>query len=230
MHTESIYIEGIPATIWGRPSERVWLCVHGKLSSKDAFAEFAQIAEQKGCQTISFDLPRHGQRKDEPERCDIWNGIRDLAIMAAYVFKRWQDVSLYGCSLGAYFCLNAYAGFNFRKCLFQSPILDMEYLIRRMMEWFDITEARLEAEKEIETPIDLMSWEYYRYVQQHPIENWDIPTCILFAGKDTLQSIDIVSGFAGKHGCAVTVANDSEHPFMAEEDGKIVHDWLVANI
>ena len=144
MRQEHIDIQGIPALVWGEPSDKVYLCVHGKMSCKESVEGLARIAEEKGYQTISFDLPQHGERQGESDRCDIWNGVHDLTVVADYVFSRWQEVSLYACSLGAFFALHAYKNYTFRKCLFQSPILDMEYLIGQMMLWFDVTEERLE--------------------------------------------------------------------------------------
>jgi len=230
MKKERIKINNIPAIVWGEKSDKVYLWVHGKMSSKEYASAFAEIAEEKGYQTVSFDLPGHGDRAEENERCDIWNGMRDLALAGEYVFANWKEVSLFACSLGAYFSLNTYQTCDFKKCLFQSPILDMEYLIGQMMMWFDVSEVRLEAEKEVDTPIDILSWNYYQYVKEHPIQNWNIPTRILFGGKDNLQSMDIVKDFAEKFNCALTVAQNSEHPFMEEADGLIVKQWLVDNI
>ena len=117
------------------------------------------------------------------ERCDIWNGMRDLALVGDYVFSNRKEISLFGCSLGAYFSLNTYNTRHFKKVLFQSPILDMEYLIKQMRMWFDVSEARLAREKEVDTPIDVLSWDYYQCVKAHPIQNWNIPTRILLGGK-----------------------------------------------
>lgn len=225
-----IEIGGIPAVVWGDASEKVWLCVHGKMSSKEAFEDLASIAAKRGYQTIAFDLPQHGERKAEAARCDIWNGIRDLSTVCDYVFRRWKRVSLYGCSLGAYFSLHVCAGRGFEKCLFQSPVLDMEYLIHQMMRWFDISEERLRREREIDTPIDLMSWDYYQYVLAHPILLWDIPTEILFGGRDDLQTIEIVRSFVDRFGGSVTLSEDSMHPFMEEKDIPIVRKWLSDHI
>lgn len=221
-----IDIEGIPAIVWGKPADKVWLCVHGKMSSKEAFETLAEIAERKGFQTLSFDLPQHGQRKEESVRCDIWSGKRELPLIADYAFRRWKGVCLYACSLGAYFSLHAYPEYGFEKCLFQSPILDMEYLVRQMMLWFGITEERLAREGEIDTPIDRMCWDYYRYILAHPVEKWPVPTHILFGGKDDLQTVGIVDSFARRFGCAVTVSPDSAHPFMEAEDIEFVRRWL----
>lgn len=230
MKQERIAIQGIPALVWGEPSDKVYLCVHGKMSSKESAEGIARIAQAKNYQTISFDLPRHGERKDEENRCDIWNGVHDLTVVADYVFSRWREVNLFACSLGAFFSLHAYPEFLFQKCLFQSPILDMEYLIGQMMLWFDISEQQLEWEQEVDTPIDVLSWKYYRYVKEHPIEIWNHPTSILFAGKDNLQSREVVNQFVVKFGCRLTVAENSRHPFMEAEDIPLVENWLRENI
>lgn len=230
MIQQRIEIAGIPAIIWGGESDKVWLCVHGKMSSKEEFSRFAAIAARKGYQVLSFDLPQHGERINEEARCDIWNGVHDLSVVGTYAFEKWKDVSLYGCSLGAYFSLHAYQNQTFSKCLFQSPILDMEYLIRQMMLWFDVSQARLAREQEIDTPIDPLRWDYYQYVLTHPIVKWDSPTSILFGGRDNLQTLGIVNRFAAQFGCTVTVSEHSEHPFMAPKDGAIVSKWLSDNI
>ena len=225
-----IKINNIPAIIWGEKSDKVYLFVHGKMSSKESAEHFAQIAEKKGYQTISFDLPQHGERMNENERCHIWEGMRDLAIVGEFVFEAWKEVSVFACSLGAYFCLNTYSACDIKKCLFQSPILDMEYLIEQMMLWFDVSEARLEQEKEVDTPIDLMTWNYYQYVKTHPIRKWTIPTNILYGGKDDLQSLEVVKCFADKFDCILNVAKSSEHSFATQEDQKIIEDWLQEEI
>lgn len=226
MLADRVEISGIPALIWGEPSERVYLCVHGKMSSKESAEGIARIAAHRGYQTISFDLPQHGERKGETQRCDVWNGMHDLTVIGDYVFRRWKEVSLYACSLGAYFSLNAYSGYSFKRCLFQSPILDMEYLIRQMFLWFGISEERLAREKEIDTPIDLMSWDYFQYVLAHPVSRWNSPVSILYGGKDNLQPLAAIQDFAGRFAGEITLAPDSEHAFMGEGDAQIVEQWL----
>lgn len=226
-----INIDGIPAILWGEKSDKLWLCVHGKMSSKEAFAELAEIAGNKGYQTLSFDLPEHGDRKGSTDRCDIWNGIRDLKTVAGYAFANFREVSLYGCSLGAYFSLHAFQeGYSFKKCLFQSPVIDMEHLIGKMMLWFGITLEQLEAEKEVDNPVDPLRWDYYCYIKSHSITKWEVPTHILFGGRDDLQSREIMENFTAKYGGVLTVSENSEHPFMAEGDRDIVTKWLEENI
>jgi len=230
MEIERMAIHDIPALIWGPESNRVYVCVHGKMGSKDAAQGLAQIAIEKGYQVLSFDLPQHGERKEERTPCDIWQGMHDLSVIGDYAFARWRDVSLFGCSLGAYFSLHAYADRPFRKCLFQSPILDMEYLIRQMFSWFRVTEDQLAQEKEIDTPIDRLRWDYYQYVLAHPVKHWPVPTNILYGGKDDLQSRTIIQAFSRRFRCQLTISEESLHPFMDEKDWPIVDKWLRENL
>lgn len=224
---EKLNIGGVPALIWGRESDKVYVHVHGKMSRKEYAEDFAVIAEQNGYQTLSFDLPEHGERaNDHAYRCDIWNGPKDLCVMGDYAFSKWQVVNLYGCSLGAFFSLHAYAGRLFQRCLFQSPIVDMEYLVRKMMAEFGVTGAELREKGEIPNPIDTLRWDYYQFVKAKPITVWNIPTAILYGSEDWFQSEDVVRGFAQAHGCELTVAPGREHAFMGEGDGQLVQDWI----
>lgn len=197
---QSITIEGIPAILWGKPSQKIYIHIHGKHSRKEYAEGFAQIAEEKGFQTISFDLPEHGERTDSPYRCDVWNGVRDLNIIADYVFSRWSRVSLFACSLGAYFSLSAFDRRPFEKCLFQSPIADMEWLVRHMMQWSGVSENDLFEKGEIMTDIDLLRCDYFQYILSHPITRWDIPTRILYGARDNLQPQESIEAFAEKFG------------------------------
>ena len=230
MIQQALRIGGIPAILWGRPSDRVYIHVHGKQSRKEYAEEFAALAEERGYQTLSFDLPRHGERQAENTPCDIWHGVDDLRLIGAYAFPRWREVSLFACSLGACFSLHAWQDRPFRRCLFQSPIVDMDWLIRQMMGWFGVTEERLRQEREIPTPVDVLSWDYWQYIREHPVVRWDAPTAILYAGKDTLQSEEVIRSFAEAHNCRLTIAAGSEHPFMGEGDGAIVRRWLTENL
>ena len=226
MIKEKIYIGSIPAVIWGKKSDKAYLFVHGKMSNKESAEAFAETASGKGYQTISFDLPEHGERSNTEYRCNITNGIADLTQVGDYIFEHWKSVSLFGCSLGAFFSLHAYCDRHFDSCLFQSPIVNMEYLIRQMFLWFHITEEELRTKGEISTPVDTMSWPYYLYVKDHLVDNWAAPTHILYGAKDNLQSREVIDSFVNRFNCFLTVAENSEHPFMGKGDKEIVEKWI----
>lgn len=225
MKNEKFNIGTIPAIIWGEPSERIFIHVHGKMSRKEYAESFAAIAQEHGYNTLSFDLAQHGERNDG-SRCDVWSGMADLKQIYDYVNGKWKNISLHACSIGAYFALNAYKDIVFDKCLFQSPIVDMEWLVKHMMMWSGVTEKELFEKQEIQTDIDVLCWDYYSYILSHPIEKWNSPTAILYGGKDNLQPLSAVKTFADKFGAILTVSENSEHPFMALSDFQIVEKWL----
>lgn len=227
---EHLTIGGIPCILWGEPKEKLYIHVHGKMSRKEYAEHFASIAESKGYQTLSFDLPEHGERAGENVRCDVWNGVHDLNVIADFAFSRWDSVSLFACSLGAYFSLNAYPDRFFQKCLFQSPIVDMKWLVTQMMLWSGVSEQELFEKKEIPTQIDTLRWDYYRYILENPVRKWPFPTFVLYGGKDNLQPFSSVKAFCDKFGAVLTVSENSEHPFMGKADFLIVDKWLLENI
>ena len=155
MIKNNLTIEGIPAILWGEPSDILFIAVHGNMSSKDddAIVIFAEEATNKGYQILSFDLPEHGDRKGEDYACKVQNCVSELTVIMGYAQAISSDISLFACSMGSYFSLLAYRDLPLKQCLFLSPVLNMERIINNMMVWFDISEDRLKAEKVIETPI-----------------------------------------------------------------------------
>jgi hypothetical protein len=83
MEKMNLTIEGIPAILWGEPSDKLFIAVHGNMSSKadDVIVIFAEEAIEKGYQVLSFDLPEHGERRDENYACKVQNCVSDLTTM-----------------------------------------------------------------------------------------------------------------------------------------------------
>jgi hypothetical protein len=231
MIKEYIKIKNIPAIIWGNPSDRLYVFVHGKMSRKEEAEEFAESAEKKGFQVLSFDLPQHGERINEYYQCSVQNGVEDLTIIIKYCEDRWNRISLFACSLGAYFSLVAYGHICFDKCLFLSPILNMEQLIKNMMKWFNVNEEKLAIEKEISTPMgETLSWDYCEYVKENPINKWDSPTFILYGTNDNVTERSVLDSFSQRFSCKVELVHNGEHYFQSEEQRVILNKWLINNI
>jgi hypothetical protein len=227
MQKRSLLINSIPAIIWGNPTANVYIFVHGKMSQKEEAEGFATIAERKGHQVLSFDLPEHGERRSENYECTIQNGVNDLRLICTYALSRWKTISLFGNSLGAYFSLTAYQNINFTKCLFLSPILDMEHLIQNLMDRFNVTEELLKEKQEIPIPIgEKLSWPYYKYVKENPILSWGSPTYILYGSNDDRTERYIVDAFVRKFRCHLEVLQNGEHYFHTKEQVEVVDRWL----
>jgi alpha-beta hydrolase superfamily lysophospholipase len=231
MKKEILSIDGIPAILWGEESESIYIYVHGKMSSKDDAQGFAEIATQRGFQVLSFDLPEHGERKNENYPCMAWNGVHDLGIVGNYAKRNWNEICLYGNSLGAYFSLLAYKDYSIKKCLFLSPVLNMERLMQNMMKWFDINERMLKKQGKISTPMgEILCWDYYCYVKENPITKWDIPTAILYGSEDNLTERETVETFTKLFNCDLTILEGSEHWFHTERQLAFHNEWLYKHI
>lgn len=69
-------------------------------------------------------------------------------------------------------------------------------------------------------------WDYYYYVKENPITNWNVSTYILYGEKDNLCEKNIVMNFAEKFNCNIFISNESEHWFHTESDLKILKNWF----
>ena len=227
MHLQKITIDGIHAIIWGQRSDRVYLVVHGKSSCKEDAERFAAIAVDMGYQVLCFDLPAHGARATQKRACTVQNGVQDLRIVMDYVRQNWNSVSLLATSLGVYFSLIAYRDVKFDRCLFSSPILNMRRLIENMMRWFNVTPEQLQAQREIPTPIgETLSWDYYSYVREHPVDVWNSPVAILYPELDNLTEPEVVDEFAERFGASVEIVNGSEHYLHSDSELAIMDAWM----
>ncbi len=227
MRESYIKIESIPTVVWGDKTDKVYLFIHGKFGCKEDAKAFAEIVSLKGWQVVSIDLPEHGERKEEKDSFDPWHVVPELTSVMGYIKQQWSKIALCANSIGAWFSMLSFADEKLEKCLFVSPILDMKRLIQNMMQWECVSEERLEQEKEIETGFgETLSWKYLMYVKEHPINIWNTPTAILYAGKDNLTEKDTVNAFVEKFHCKLEVMEDGEHWFHTCEQLAVLHQWI----
>lgn len=137
-----------------------------------------------------------------------------------------DDLVLIANSIGAYFSMHAELSDLVRQAFFISPIVDMEALIAGRMAQEHVSEAELEKRGTIPTAYgEPLSWEYLRFVRSHPID-WDVPTHILYGGRDDLTPPDTIRAFAQRHGASLTVMENGEHWFHTEEQMRFLDDWI----
>lgn len=217
--------------LWGAPADRLIIAVHGIMGSKEDFELLAEEAGIKGFQVLSFDLPEHGDRKNEDYACNPPNGIKDLTTILNYARGLSSRISLYACSLGAYFSLLAFQNESFEQCLFQSPVVDMQRLIVNMMQAAGVSEDRLQAEKVIDNSYGpRFEWEYYSYVKAHPIQKWEKPTTILMGSEDEVSEVDAVKTFASRFDAGLQLLEGSKHYLHTEEEVVEISKWMRKNL
>ena len=230
METKRIKINNIPSIIWGEKSSKVFIATHGNMSNKEdkVIEILANKVTNKGYQLISFDLPEHGERKiDTNYLCKVQNCVNDLKQIIEYAKANYNEINIWACSIGAYFSLLAYKDEDLKQCLFLSPVVNMKIIIENMMLWSNTTEKELNEKQEIKTDFgQTLYWDYYLYVKENPIKNWNKKTYILYGNKDNMQNESIIKDFSNEFNCDLTILKNGEHYFHTEEQLNFYNDWL----
>lgn len=215
-----------PYLCYGQTSDQVCLFLHGQSGHKEEGERFAQIANPKGWQVVAIDLPQHGQRQGGAEPFLPWVVVPELEQVWQELQRRWKRIALRANSIGAWLAMLALAGKPVDTCLFVSPVVDMENLIQTMMTWAGVTEERLEREREIPTDFgQTLSWDYLKYVRQHPVHALSAHTNILYGDQDNLVPQPVVECFARAEGAHLTVYPGGEHWFHTPEQMKVMGTW-----
>lgn len=230
MKTERISINSIPSIIWGEVSNKVFIAVHGNMSNKEdeVIKILAENVVSKGYQVLSFDLPEHGDRKENKNYlCKVQNCIKDLKEVIEFAKDKYEEINLWACSMGAYFSLQAFKDENIKKCLFLSPIINMNVLIKFLMLVSGVSEDELKEKQEIKTEFgQTLYWDYYKYVKENPILSWDKETYILYGSKDSEQTKNIINGFCRSFNSNLTILENGEHYFHTKEQLDFYKKWL----
>ena len=230
MKIERITINKIPSILWGEKSNKVFIAVHGNMSNKEdsVIKILAELVVANGYQLLSFDLPEHGERKtDTTYLCKVQNCINDLNQIIEYAKVNYSEINLWACSMGAYFSLLAYRNEDIKQCFLLSPIFNMKSLIENIMLWSTTTENELREKQEIETDFgQTLYWDYYEFVKNNPITNWNKKTYVLYGNKDNIQSKNTIQDFCNKFDCKLSVMENGEHYFHTDEQLEFYKLWL----
>jgi len=157
-----------------------------------------------------------------------WEAGREICEAVRELRRNGEPLTLIANSVGAFFSLCAGIDSLVRRAYFISPIVDMERLIRDMMDREGVTEEELERRGVIPTAWgEDLSWEYLQWVRSHPVR-WDVPTEILWGERDVLTSRETISTFAARHGAALTVMEGGEHWFHTAGQLAFLDGWIRA--
>jgi len=233
MNTHSFLIGVTPALLWGPPTGRIFVAVHGAGSSKNdaPIALLADVAVPLGYQVLSFDLPAHGARAADGSTFTIEACTEDLTAVLQYAKTQTPRLSLFGCSAGAFCGLLAGQQMTFEQCLLLSPVLDMRQLTEGLMAAAGISKAQLQQQKII--PLangPVLYWRDYCYLCEHPVQQWQSPTAILRGELDTLCAQPDAARFAAAHGYRLTVVPGAEHYFHTDTQLAAYRSWLQQTI
>lgn len=194
--------------------KKVILYIHGKGGHASEFEQFWEDCPDLDIIGVDY----HG---DHP-----WIVEKDIKAKYDELIKQYEQIDILANSIGAYYAMHTLQNCQIGRAFFISPILDMEQLIKDMMQWANVTEKELYEKKEIKTDFgETLSSQYLSFVRTHSIE-WHTVTYILYASKDHLTSYETVNDFVNKHDAFLTVMENGEHWFHTEEQLSFLNSWL----
>jgi surfactin synthase thioesterase subunit len=216
----------------GKKSEHIILAAHGSHSSKidDCIWVLAEEALKQGYHVISFDLPQHGERVYESGRIMPDKCVNDLKAMYTYALENSKAVSLFGCSIGAYYELLTFADAEIDQVWFLSPVTDMERIIHNLLDCCHVSEDDFRKCITIRNDTEELYYPYYEYVHTHPIICWPHKTAILRGENDTLCESACIQEFSQRFNCELTEQKGGEHWFHTDAELEFFRVWLRARL
>ena len=198
--------------------KRAILYIHGKGGSCTEAEQY-----RKNCK--GFELTGVDYDGDFP-----WTAQNQIQRAYDGARAKFDRIWILANSIGAYFAMHTLQNCDIERALMISPVLDMERLILDMMGWAKVSEAELRERGEIPTDFgETLSWKYLSFVREHPIR-WNIPTSILYAGKDHLISRQTVDQFVERHHADLTVMENGEHWFHTDEQLLFLYQWMTGAV
>ena len=190
------------------------LYIHGKGGSADESEHYRPLFPGREVMGLAY------------AGADPWEAGREIREAVERLKNEYAAITLIANSIGAYFSMHAGIDGDLARAFFISPIVDLERLIRDMMDQAKVTDEQLKDKGVIGTASgEELSWETLCYVRRHPIE-WQVPTEILYGKRDELTSWVTIRAFAKEHNATLTVMENGEHWFHTPEQMRFLDQWI----
>lgn len=168
----------------------------GETKNDQLIRRFASWATERGFQVLSFDLPEHGERKED-SLIELALCIKEFQTILSYAGQHWNHISLFANSSGDHLSLLSFEKVNFKQAWFATPVVDMSCLMRNLLPKSQIREERLKREHTILAASgEKLNRDFYQYVLSHPVERWQSPTHILYGEADETSEMDTILDFS----------------------------------
>ncbi len=226
MIIQHFFISKIPALLYGEPSDRVFLYLHGQCGCKEDAERFAQAACQNQWQVASVAFPGYGERSQEQAVWEPEEILSELQDVMHELSEKWSKVALAACGLGAWFSLIAFANQPLQKILLISPILDLHSLAGAQKKSSQITGDFLPSDILQSLPDSF--WEFAKKYAALPTPH--APTALIFGRQDSLTSFDAVESFVSKTHAKLTVLEEAGHRLSTPMELLLLDLWIQEQI
>ena len=206
--------------MYGEASDKSFIYIHGQGGNKEEGERFSFIAQKFGYQTLAVDLPEHCGRTDEA-KFEPWFVTEELSCIIEYAEGIWKHICVRAVSIGSWFSMLSFKNKRIEKCLFSSPLVDMENMICSMMNLVGVSEFELKEKQEIKTSFrQTLSWRYLCYARENKVRALCKDTSVLYAKKDELIPFETVEKFVKENKCRLTLIENGEHWLHTADDLK----------
>ena len=220
MKREDFSIGEIPMMLLGDSSDRIFLYIHGLNGDGLGAIRFSNFAYK--WQTLGIRLPK-GEIRPEiltPQLQEILKFLK----------SRWKTIAIRANSFGAWLSLISFPNEKFDRCLFVSPLLNIESYILSKMARESITEDRLRREGTIDLESGLqISWNYLEFARKNPVHSISSKTRILHCTGDEVIPIDESKKFAAENNCELEIIDGQEHWFHTDFQLELLSAWESKN-
>ncbi len=201
--------------------KKVILYIHGKGGSPAESEHYGRLFPN--CDLVGVDY-----KAETP-----WEAKEEFPALFDRLSSGYDNVQLIANSIGAYFSMISLAEKPIKRAWLISPMVNLEGLILGMMKGLKVSEKELEERGEIENPVgEPLSWRYLTFVRnarQTVMQNWKIPTKILYGSTDFLVPRERITAFAKEINAPLTVMDGGEHWFHTPDQMKFLDDWILSD-
>lgn len=196
------------------PVKDLVLYIHGKGGSASESEHYGPLFPD--CEVFGLDY----------QTFTPWETGAEIRAAAEKLKATHGNIILIANSIGAYFSMSAGIDNIISRAYWISPIVDMEKLICDSMVRANVTEEALKSAGILHTSFgEALSWAYLCYVREHPVR-WTAPTHILYGKKDSLTSLETISGFVEEHNATLTAMEQGEHWFHTQDQLRFLDAWI----
>ena len=159
-----------------------------------------------------------------------WEAKDEFGLYFESASAEYESITLIANSIGAYYSLTAGIDKYTDRAFMISPVVDMEKLIKGMLNQSGYTESDLKEKRVIYTGSgDAVTIEYLKYVRSNP-PKWKSGLFILYGSSDNLTSFETISEFAKNNNASLTVMDGGEHWFHTGRQMEFLDKWILSNI
>lgn len=147
--------------------------------------------------------------------------------------KPFKQVIVIANSMGAFYTYAYLDQSKIKQAFFISPLASMKSIIEWRMDKEGVSEKELKRKKyvKLNNGHEFDYYFYKKYVSDNYVDNWDVPTEVLYAENDEIIKLEDVLKFVEQHpNTRLTIKHNSQHYLHTPEELEFIKNWILERI